>query len=158
MQEITGKYEAAGLKIAIAVSRFNELISRKLLDGALDCLTRHGFADKNGLVVWVSGALEVPLIAQKLALSGKYDAVLALGAVIQGETAHFEVVAAESAKGLSQAALQTQVPIINGILTTNTVEQALARAGVKSGNKGFEAAMTAIETANILKQLQAKDA
>jgi 6,7-dimethyl-8-ribityllumazine synthase len=153
MREITGKYEAAGLKIALVISRFNELISQKLLDGAADCLKRHGFADKDGAVIWVSGALEIPLIAKKLAASGKYDAVIALGAVIQGETAHFEVVAAQSAKGIAQAALETKVPIVNGILTTNTVEQALARAGVKSGNKGFEAAMTAIETANILRQL-----
>ena len=154
MKEITGQYEASGLKIAIVVSRFNELISKKLLEGAADCLSRHGFADKNGLVVWVPGALEVPLTAQKLAVSGKYDAVLALGAVIQGETAHFEVVAAESAKGLAQASLQSGVPIVNGILTTNTVDQAMARAGVKSGNKGFEAAMTAIEMASLLKQLK----
>ncbi|MDR2430683.1 MAG: 6,7-dimethyl-8-ribityllumazine synthase [Candidatus Margulisbacteria bacterium] len=154
MREIAGKYEAAGLKIALVISRFNELISQKLLDGAVDCLKRHGFADTDGVIVWVSGALEIPLVAKKLAASGQYDAVLALGAVIQGETAHFEVVAAESAKGIAQAALQTQVPVVNGILTTNTVEQAMARAGVKSGNKGFEAAMTAIETANILKQLK----
>ena len=153
MQEITGKYEAAGLKIALVVSRFNELISRKLLDGALDCLARHGLADKDALVVWAPGALEVPLVAQKLAASGKYAAVIALGAVIQGETAHFEVVAAESAKGLAQAALQTGVPVVNGILTTGTVEQALARAGVKSGNKGFEAAMTALEMADLFRQL-----
>ena len=154
MKEITGQYEAAGLQIAIVVSRFNELISKKLLEGAQDCLSRHGFADKDGLVVWVSGALEIPLVAQKLAASGKYDAVLALGAVIQGETAHFEIVAAESAKGIAQAALTAGVPIVNGILTTNTVDQAMARAGVKSGNKGFEAAMTAIETASLLRQLK----
>ena len=154
MREITGQYEAAGLKIAIVISRFNELISKKLLEGAQDCLSRHGFVDAEGLVVWVSGALEIPLVAQKLAASGKYDAILALGAVIQGETPHFEIVAAESAKGIAQAALATKIPIINGILTTNTIDQAMARAGVKSGNKGFEAAMTAIETANILRQLK----
>lgn len=154
MKEITGKYEASGLKIAIVVSRFNEMISKKLLEGAEDCLTRHGFDDKNGLIAWVPGALEIPLTAQRLAASGKYDAVIALGAVIQGETAHFEVVTAESAKGLAQAALQTGVPVVNGILTTNNVDQALARAGVKSGNKGFEAAMTAIEMADMLRQLK----
>lgn len=154
MKEIIGQYEAADLKVAIVVSRFNEMISKKLLEGATDCLSRHGFAEKDGVVVWVPGALEVPLTAQKLAVSGKYDAVLALGAVIQGETPHFEVVAAESAKGLAQAALQSGVPIINGILTTNTVDQAMSRAGVKSGNKGFEAAMTAIEMASLLKQLK----
>jgi 6,7-dimethyl-8-ribityllumazine synthase len=154
MKEITGKYEAAELKIALVVSRFNELISKKLLEGAEDCLNRHGFDDKNGVVAWVPGALEVPVVAKKLAASGKYSAVIALGAVIQGETAHFDIVASESAKGLALAALETGVPVVNGILTTATTEQAMARAGVKSGNKGFEAAMTAIEMADLLKQLK----
>ncbi|MDR1452868.1 MAG: 6,7-dimethyl-8-ribityllumazine synthase [Candidatus Margulisbacteria bacterium] len=154
MQEITGKYEAAELKIALVVSRFNELISQKLLDGALDCLGRHGFAEKNGVVAWVPGALELSVVAKQLAASGKYNAVIALGAVIQGETAHFDIVAAESAKGLTLASLETGVPVVNGVLTTATTEQALARAGVKSGNKGFEAALTAIEMADLLKQLK----
>jgi 6,7-dimethyl-8-ribityllumazine synthase len=154
MREITGKYEAAELKIALVVSRFNELISQKLLEGALDCLTRHGFDGENGVVVWAPGALELPVVAKQLAASGKYSAVIALGAVIQGETAHFDIVAAESAKGLALAALETGVPVVNGVLTTATTEQAMARAGVKSGNKGFEAAMTAIEMADLLKQLK----
>ena len=154
MREITGKYEAAELKIALVVSRFNELISQKLLDGALDCLNRHGFDEKNGVAVWVPGALELAVVAKQLAASGKYQAVIALGAVIQGETAYFDIVAAESAKGLTLASLETGVPVVNGVLTTATTEQALARAGVKSGNKGFEAALTAIEMADLLKQLK----
>ncbi|MDR1322921.1 MAG: 6,7-dimethyl-8-ribityllumazine synthase [Candidatus Margulisbacteria bacterium] len=154
MQEITGKYEAAELKIALVVSRFNELISQKLLEGALDCLARHNFNEKNGVVAWVPGALELSVVAKQLAASGKYHAVIVLGAVIQGETAHFDIVAAESAKGLTLASLETGVPVVNGVLTTATTEQALARAGVKSGNKGFEAAMTAIEMADLLKQLK----
>ncbi|GBR73534.1 6,7-dimethyl-8-ribityllumazine synthase [Candidatus Termititenax aidoneus] len=154
MKEVTGKYEAAELKIALVVSRFNELISQKLLDGALDCLQRHNFDEKNGVVAWVPGALELSVVAKQLAASGKYNAVIVLGAVIQGETAHFDIVAAESAKGLTLASLETGVPVVNGVLTTATTEQALARAGVKSGNKGFEAAMTAIEMADLLKQLK----
>lgn len=154
MKEIFGKLDAAGLKCAIVISRFNELISQKLLKGAKDCLERQG-ADTDAIeVYWVPGALEIPLICRRLALTGKYQALIALGAVIQGDTPHFDIVAAESAKGVATVALETGVPVINGILTTNTIDQALQRAGSKSGNKGYDAAQTAIETVNLLKGIK----
>lgn len=156
MKEIAGKLDATGLKFAIVVSRFNELISKKLLAGAIDCLGRQG-ADVDAVeVYWVPGALELPLVCRKLATSGKYQALIALGAVIQGDTPHFDIVAAESAKGVAMTSLETGVPIINGILTTNTMDQALQRAGSKSGNKGYDAAQTAIETVNLLKSIKTK--
>lgn len=156
MKEIVGKLDASGLKFAVVVSRFNELISQKLLKGVTTCFERQG-ADLDTLeVYWVPGALEIPLVCRKLALSGKYQALIALGAVIQGDTPHFDIVASESAKGIAMTALETGVPIVNGILTTNTIDQALQRAGSKAGNKGYDAAETAIETVNLLKNIKTK--
>lgn len=141
------------LKMGIVVSRFNEFITSKLLGGALDALKRHGVADEDVDVVWVPGAYEIPLIAKKLAESGRYDAVICLGAVIRGATPHFEYVASESAKGIAHVGFQTGVPTIYGVITTETIEQAIERAGTKAGNKGVDAAVTAIEMANLYKQL-----
>jgi 6,7-dimethyl-8-ribityllumazine synthase len=148
-----GHFSAQGLKFAIVVSRFNELITSKLLGGALDALRRHGAKDEDIDVAWVPGAFEIPLIARKMAESGKYDAVIALGAVIRGATPHFDYVCNEASKGVAAAAMQTGKPVIFGVVTTDTIEQALERAGTKAGNKGWDAAMSAIETANLLKAL-----
>ena len=141
------------LKMGIVVSRFNEFITSKLLGGALDALKRHGVVDEDVDVVWVPGAYEIPLIAKKLAESGRYDAVICLGAVIRGATPHFEYIASESAKGIAHVGFQTGVPTIYGVITTETIEQAIERAGTKAGNKGVDAAVTAIEMANLYKQL-----
>jgi 6,7-dimethyl-8-ribityllumazine synthase len=149
-----GKLDAAGLKFGIIVSRFNSFISERLLEGAVDALVRHGAADKNIDVVRVPGSFEIPLAAQRLAEGKKYDAVICLGAVIRGATPHFDYVAAEVAKGVAHASMASGVPIAFGVLTTDTIEQAVERAGTKAGNKGFEAAMTAIETANLFKELK----
>jgi 6,7-dimethyl-8-ribityllumazine synthase len=148
---ITGNLDASKLKFGIIVSRFNELASKGLLAGAEDCLKRHGAKDANVDVVWVPGAFEVPLIAKKIAKD--YDAVICLGAVIRGGTPHFEYVAAEAAKGIAKVSLDSGVPVIFGILTTDNLEQALERSGAKPGNKGFAAAMSAIELANLGKEL-----
>ena len=150
---IEGSLDSSGLKCAIIVSRFNELVSKGLLDGALDCLKRHGTKDTAIDVVWAPGAFETPMIAKKLAASKKYDAIICLGAVIRGATSHFEYVASEAAKGIASVSLDSGVPVIFGILTTDTFEQALERAGAKPGNKGFAAALTAIELANLDKQI-----
>ena len=151
---IEGNLDAGKLKFAIIVSRFNELVSKGLLGGAEDCLKRHGAKDANIDVVWVPGAFELPLIAQKIAKD--YDAVICLGAVIRGATAHFEYVAGEAAKGIAKVSLDTGVPVIFGVLTTDNLEQALERAGAKPGNKGFAAAMSAIELANLTAQVEGK--
>ncbi len=140
-----------GLKIGVVASRFNEFITRKLLDGAQDALLRHGVAADNIDVAWVPGSFEIPLVAQKLALSKKYDAVVCVGAVVRGATPHFEYIAAEVTKGIARASLETGVPISYGVITTDTLEQAIERAGTKVGNKGFDAATNAIEMANLLK-------
>jgi len=151
---IEGKLDSSKLKVAIVISRFNELVANGLLSGAIDCLRRHGTKETAIDVVWVPGALEIPLIAKKLASKkNKYDAVICLGAVIRGSTPHFEYVAAEAAKGVAQVSLETGLPVIFGVLTTDNLEQALERAGVKSGNKGFAAAQAAIELANLSEQL-----
>jgi 6,7-dimethyl-8-ribityllumazine synthase len=152
-QFFEGKLEAKGLKFGIVVSRFNSFISERLLEGALDALIRHGGSDGDIHVARVPGAFEIPLAAKKLACSGKYDAVICLGAVIRGSTPHFDYVASEVSKGVASASLDSGVPIAFGVLTTDTIEQAVERAGTKAGNKGFEAAVTAIETANLLKAL-----
>jgi 6,7-dimethyl-8-ribityllumazine synthase len=144
---IEGNLDAGKLKFAIIVSRFNELISKGLLGGAEDCLKRHGAKEANIDVVWVPGAFEIPLIAKKIAKG--YDAVICLGAVIRGATAHFEYVAGEAAKGVAKVSLDSGVPVIFGVLTTDNLEQALERAGAKPGNKGFAAALSAIELANL---------
>ncbi len=153
MNIIEGKLLAEGQKIAIVAGRFNEIITNKLLGGAIDAFKRHG-GDENDIdVAWVPGSFEIPLVAKKMAESKKYDAVICLGAVIRGATAHFEMVANETTKGIAAAGLQTGVPIIFGVLTTDNIEQAVERAGSKAGNKGFEAATTAIEMVNLLKQI-----
>ena len=151
---LEGKLTAEGLRIGIIVGRFNGFIAERLLEGAMDALLRHGAADADITVARVPGAFEIPLIAQKMAESGRFDAVICLGAIIRGATPHFDYVSAESAKGIAQAGLKTGVPVIYGVLTTDTIEQAVERAGTKAGNKGFDAAMTAIETANLLKELR----
>lgn len=140
-----GKLDGEGLKPAIIVSRFNSFITGKLLDGALDCLERHNVETDDINVFWVPGAWEIPALAVRVADTGIFDCVICLGAVIRGETPHFEYVSAESAKGVAQAAMLTDVPVIYGVVTADTVEQAVDRAGTKSGNKGFDAAMTALE-------------
>jgi len=150
---IEGKLVSSGKKYGIIVSRFNEFISGKLLAGALDALQRHGVQDGEITVAWTPGSFEIPMVARKMALSGNYDAVIALGAVIRGSTPHFDYVAAEVSKGVAHVTLDTQVPVAFGVLTTDTIEQAVERAGTKSGNKGFDAACTAIEMVNLLEQL-----
>ena len=150
---IEGKLDATGLKFGIVVSRFNEFICGKLLAGALDCLTRHGAADETIEVVWVPGSFEIPLAAKRMAETGKFDAVICIGAVIRGGTSHFDFVAGECAKGIAIAAMETGVPVIFGVITTETIEQAIERAGTKLPNRGFEAALTAIEMANVMEQL-----
>lgn len=152
-----GDLNCNGLKFGVVVSRFNSFITTKLLDGALDTIKRHGGNLDDVDVVWIPGAFETPTVAKKLADSGRYDALICIGAVIRGATPHFDYVAGESAKGIAQVALNTGVPIIYGIITTDTIEQAIERAGTKAGNKGSEAAVTAIEMANLNKQLQTLD-
>ena len=151
VKTIEGNLDASKLKFCLVVSRFNELISKGLLEGAMDCLKRHGAKETNLDLVWVPGAFEMPMIAKKIAK--EYDAVICLGAVIRGATAHFEYVAAEAAKGIAKVSLDTGVPVIFGVLTTDNLEQALERAGAKPGNKGFAAALSAIEMANLNKAL-----
>lgn len=150
---IEGQYQAKGKKFGIVASRFNEFITSKLVGGALDALKRHGVPDDAVTIAWAPGSFELPLVAQKMAESGKYDAVIALGAVIRGATPHFDYVAAEAAKGIGQVTLKTGLPVIFGILTTESIEQAIERAGTKSGNKGADAAMAAIEMVHLLEQL-----
>jgi len=149
-----GNLIGTGLKIGIVVSRFNSFITSKLLDGALDALKRHGVADDDVDIVWVPGSYEIPFITKKLAEGRKYDAIICLGAVIRGATPHFEYVASESAKGIAQVGLQTGVPTIYGVITTDTIEQAIERAGTKAGNKGADAAVSAIEMVNLCKQIE----
>ncbi|OZI12982.1 6,7-dimethyl-8-ribityllumazine synthase [Bacillaceae bacterium SAOS 7] len=149
-----GNLIGTGLKIGIVVARFNEFITGKLLSGAEDALRRHGVNEEDVEIAWVPGAFEIPLIAKKMADSGKYDAVVTLGTVIRGSTAHFEYVSNEATKGVAQAAMQSGVPVIFGVLTTDTIEQAIERAGTKAGNKGWEAAATAIEMANLVKSIE----
>jgi len=153
MNIIEGKLSAEGLKFGIIVGRFNSFITERLLEGAIDCILRHGGSKENIEIVKVPGSFEIPLTAKKLAKSGKYDAVICLGAVIRGSTPHFDYVANEVTKGIAQVSLETEVPISYGILTTDTIEQAVERAGTKMGNKGFDAAMVAIEMANVLKSI-----
>ncbi|HEY3308910.1 MAG TPA: 6,7-dimethyl-8-ribityllumazine synthase [Desulfuromonadaceae bacterium] len=150
-QFFEGKLDAKGLKFGIIVSRFNSFISERLLEGAVDALVRHGVDDKTIHVARVPGAFEIPLATKKMAESGKYDAVICLGAVIRGSTPHFDYVAAEVSKGVASVSLDSGVPVAFGVLTTDTIEQAVERAGTKAGNKGFEAAVTAIETINLFK-------
>lgn len=151
MNTYEGQLVAANEKFCIILSRFNDFIGSKLLSGAVDELKRHGVADENIDIVKVPGAFEIPLAAQKCAKSGKYNAIITLGAIIRGATAHFEYVSAELSKGIAQISLQTGIPVIFGVLTTENIEQAIERAGTKAGNKGSDAAKSAIEMANLMK-------
>jgi len=153
MKTIEGKLNAQGIKTAITVGRFNEFISGKLLEGAVDALKRHGMDEANIDVVWVPGAFEIPLTAKKLADKEEYDGIIALGAVIRGETPHFDYVSAEVSKGVAKAGLDTEKPVIFGVLTTDTIEQAISRAGTKSGNKGYDAAVSLIEMVSLFKEI-----
>lgn len=153
MKTIEGKLIASKMKIGVVASRFNEFITGKLLGGAEDAFVRHGGNAEDLTVAWVPGAFEIPLVAQKMAQSGKYDAVVCLGAVIRGNTPHFDMVASESVKGIAQAGLQSGIPVIYGVLTTDSIEQAVERAGTKAGNKGFDAMVSAIEMVDLTRQL-----
>ena len=150
---IEGKLVADGIKVGIVASRFNEFIVSKLIGGALDGLLRHDVKEEDITLAWVPGAFERPLTAQKMAKSGKYDAVICLGAVIRGATSHYDLVCNEAAKGIAQVGLQTGVPIMFGVVTTENIEQAIERAGTKAGNKGYDCALSVIETVNLLKAL-----
>ncbi len=153
MNIIEGKLDASGLKFGIVVSRFNEFITNKLVGGTLDCLKRNKAKEDDITVVWVPGSFEIPSIVQKMANSKKYDAIIALGAVIRGATPHFDYIAAEVTKGVAHISLSADIPVVFGVLTTDTIEQAIERAGTKSGNKGFDVAMSAIEMCNLYKQI-----
>jgi len=150
---LEGKLVSKGKKYAIVVARFNEFISNKLLGGALDALSRHGVAEQEITIAWTPGAFEIPIVAQKMAQSKKFDAVIAIGAVIRGGTPHFDYVANEVSKGVAQVALSTGVPVLFGVLTTDSIEQAIERAGTKAGNKGYDAAVAAIEMVNLMEQI-----
>ncbi len=150
---LVGAFDGRGLKMAVVVSRFNDFISERLLHGALDCLVRHGVADGEVTVVYVPGALEIPVAARRLALSKRYDAVICVGAVIRGETGHYDQVCAEVARGVAAAALESGKPVTFGVLTTETLHQAIERAGAKGGNKGWDAALAAIEMVSLFKAL-----
>lgn len=154
MEKFEGKLNATGMKFALVASRFNSLITKQLIAGAQDCLVRHGASDDDITLVWVPGAFEMPLVARKLAESGKFDALICLGAVIRGQTPHFDYIAAEATKGIAQVALSTGVPVSFGVLTTDNVEQALDRAGIKVGNKGADAAGAAIEMADLFASMK----
>ncbi len=153
MKTYNGNLISGEAKYGIVISRFNEFIGSKLLGGAIDALERHGGNNSKIEIAWVPGAFEIPLIAKKMAKTGRYDSIICLGAVIRGSTPHFDVVANEVSKGIAQVGLETEVPIIFGVLTTDNIEQAIERAGTKAGNKGFEAAVTAIEMVNLLKEI-----
>lgn len=153
MKTFEGNLIGSGSKYAIVVGRFNEFIGSKLLSGAIDGLVRHGVDENDISVAWVPGAFEIPLVAKKMASSGNYDAVICLGAVIKGSTSHYDFVCAEASKGIAQASFTTGVPVIFGVLTTDNIEQAIERAGTKGGNKGYDAALTAVEMVNLMKQL-----
>ncbi len=153
MRVYEGKLTAQGMKVGIVVARFNEFITSKLLGGAMDALQRHGVEGDDIEVAWVPGAFEIPMVAQAMARSGKYQAVICLGTVIRGGTSHYDYVCAEVSKGVAHVGMETGVPTIFGVLTTENIEQAIERAGTKAGNKGFEAAVAAIEMANLLKSI-----
>jgi len=150
---IEGNFEGGKKRIGIVVSRFNEFITSKLLSGAIDALNRHGVPDDNVTVVWTPGSFESPVVLKKMAESGDYDALISLGCVIRGATPHFDYVAGEAAKGAAQVAMASGIPVLFGVLTTDTIEQAVERAGTKAGNKGFDAAVSAIEMINLIDQL-----
>lgn len=154
MREYKGKLKADNIKVGIVVARFNEHITQNLLHGALDALDRFGVPSENITVAWTPGSYEIPLVTKQLALSENYDAIICLGAVIRGATAHFDYVAGEASSGIAKLSLELNIPVIFGILTTDTIEQAVERAGTKAGNKGFDAAQTAIEMIDLLRQLR----
>ncbi len=149
-----GQLNAAGKHFAIVVSRFNDLVTTRLLDGALDCLKRHGATDENIEVAWVPGAFELPIVAQKLARTGRFDVITCLGAIVRSDTPHFDYVAGESSKGIARVGLDTGVPITFGVITADTVDQAVQRAGVKAGNRGWDAGMNAIEMASLMSSIE----
>ncbi len=153
IKKIEGVFNAKNKNFVLVVSRFNEFISSKLVDGAIDCLIRHDADEKNITIVWVPGSFEIPMTAAKLAKSAKYNAIICLGAVIRGDTPHFDLVAHEAAKGIAQVSMTTGKPVIFGIITADSIEQAIERAGTKAGNKGWDAALSAIEMANLLQKL-----
>ena len=153
LQILEGHLDAQGLRMAIVVGRFNTFISERLLEGALDALHRHGGKDEDLVVARIPGSFELPLAVKRLVTTGKYDAVIALGAVIRGSTPHFDFIAAEATKGLAQVSLESGVPVAFGVITTDTIEQAIERAGTKAGNKGWDAALSAIEMVNLLRQV-----
>jgi 6,7-dimethyl-8-ribityllumazine synthase len=155
-QVYEGVLQGEGLRFAVVISRFNEFISSKLLSGAWDCLTRHGVGLNDIDVAWVPGAMEIPLVAKRMAGTQRYDAVICLGAVIRGSTPHFDYVASEVAKGIAAVQLSEGVPVIFGVLTTDTIEQAVERAGTKAGNKGWDAALAAIEMGNLIRKLDGR--
>ncbi len=150
-----GRFEAPGKRVAIAVSRFNDFFTKELLGGARDCLARHGVPDDDVDVAWVPGSFELPFIARRLARTGRYGAVICLGCLIQGDTPHFQLIAAEVTKGVAQVALETGVPITFGVITAETIEQAIERAGTKAGNKGFDAALAALEMMGLMEAIGA---
>ena len=153
MKTIEGKLIAEGLKVGVVVARFNEFIGSKLLSGAIDGLVRHGMNDDDIEVAWVPGAFEIPVMAQRMAQSKKYDAIICLGAVIKGSTSHYDYVCAEVSKGVASVSLQFGLPVMFGVLTTDNIEQAIERAGTKAGNKGYDCALSAIEMANMFRQM-----
>ena len=153
IRQIEGVLSATETRFALVVSRFNDFIGQKLVEGAVDCIRRHGGSEEQITIYRCPGAFELPMVAKKVALSGKYDAIITLGAIIRGSTPHFDVIAAEATKGIAQVSLETGVPIAFGVLTTENIEQAIERAGTKAGNKGFDAAMTAIEMVNLYRQI-----
>ena len=153
MKTLEGQLKADNLKFGIVVGRFNEFISSKLLSGSIDCLVRHGADNEDITVAWVPGAFEIPLVAKKMAATGKYDAIICLGAVIRGATPHFDYVCVEVSKGIASVSMQYETPVSFGVLTTENIEQAVERAGTKAGNKGVDAAMAAIEMADLLKNI-----
>ena len=153
MKTFEGKLVAKEMKVGIVAARFNEFITGKLLSGAMDGLLRHGVSEDNVSLAWCPGAFEIPLVADKMARSGKYDAVICLGAVIRGSTSHYDYVCAEVSKGIATVSLQSGVPVLFGVLTTDTIEQAIERAGTKAGNKGYDCALSAVEMVNLLREL-----
>jgi 6,7-dimethyl-8-ribityllumazine synthase len=153
VKRLEGKLEAKGLKCGLVVSRFNNFLTDKLVDGALDCLVRHGAAEADQTVAHVPGALEIPAVAARLAAGGKVDAIICLGAVVRGDTPHFDYVATESSKGIARLGLERDIPVIYGVITADTLEQAIERAGTKAGNKGWDAALAAIEMVNLYRAI-----
>jgi len=151
--KIVGKLKGEGVKVALVAGRFNEFITNKLVDGAMDCLVRHGVSEDDITVVWCPGSFEMPLVTQKLVATGKYDAVICVGAVIRGQTPHFDYVAGQVARGIAQVNLASGVPVMFGVITSDTIEQAIERAGTKAGNKGFDAAAGALEMVNLLRSI-----